>query len=325
MMEYRCNDPGQWTLHAASSLRPSGERHAARSGIVAAGPTVIRPQFLRAGVTVGTTLEAAREARLAVNYSLNGEVIDRAVPMVDARDPDARLTAPVAAVRAAKAPAATKSAPAPVARPAIRVAVVDLAHAFPDLEETLVRLTGAQGRFVFSAVDLVTPLGTWYVHQAPGEEPPVSYLYADRFAKRLSRKPKELGVDFLVCITSWPMVGEDDAELLFTVYGWWDETRKLPIISLSTAGLPLAPRGAETHRALADLLVTTLAGVFGQMDSHDRGPDDCPLFPNPQRDIAHIRGHQRFDSECLKRLGKSAPDELPALKARLDVLHEIAG
>src|SRR5262249_28371081 len=38
--------------------------------------------------------EAAREARIAVNYSLSGESIDWAVPVVYARDPNSRLCPP---------------------------------------------------------------------------------------------------------------------------------------------------------------------------------------------------------------------------------------
>jgi len=204
------------------------------------------------------------------------------------------------------------------------VAFADLAHAFPDLDATLARLTAAQTRFEFTAVDVVAPLGTWYVHQFPEEEAPVSYLYADRFARRLAKKPTELGVDFLVCVTNWPMVCDAGEEMMFNIYGWWDETRKLPVILLSNAGLPLAPRGVETERAIANALVTTLAGIFGRLDTHERGPEDCPLYLNPDRDMNHIQGRQRFDEQCLKHLAKTAPHELPALNALLGVFHDDA-
>ena len=40
-------------------------------------------------MTIG---QAAREARIAVNYSLQGEMIDWAVPVVYARDPNMTLS-----------------------------------------------------------------------------------------------------------------------------------------------------------------------------------------------------------------------------------------
>ena len=46
---------------------------------------------LAQGMSVG---EAAREARIAVNYSLQGELIDWAVPVLYARDPGMTLCAP---------------------------------------------------------------------------------------------------------------------------------------------------------------------------------------------------------------------------------------
>ena len=86
------------------------------------------------GNTVGA---AAREARIAVNYSLSGELIDWAVPVVYARDPNLALCArrgDVTTVPTARVHRASRRA---AGARTYRVAVWDIDDVFPALEQTL--------------------------------------------------------------------------------------------------------------------------------------------------------------------------------------------
>ena len=105
---------------------------------------------LARGLSVG---QSAREARIAVNYSMNGEPIDWAVPVLYARDPGMTLCAPSAA------PAATESVvsrvsrrAAPTAHLRTKVAVWDVDEVFPGLERTLDVMNQAQDAFAFELV-----------------------------------------------------------------------------------------------------------------------------------------------------------------------------
>ena len=79
----------------------------------------------------------------------------------------------------------------------------------------------------------------------------------------------------------------------------------------------LKAEGPDTDRAIANVIVTALAGFFGELGSHERGAQDCPLFHNPQRKFEHLTGAQKFDKGCRAKLKKKLPKELPALEALL--------
>ena len=255
------------------------------------------------GLSVG---QAAREARIAVNYGINGEPIDWAVPVLYARDPSLTLcrTAPAAA------PASRSAARAVLPRRETRVGVWDLDDVFPALGTTLTRLNAVQATFGFELVDTSVPLDAWEVNEDEG----INFLWAERFAKRLFRKPGELGVDVLACVTRhW--LRDDDWLYL---YGWWPDDGKPPVILFSVAGLEsLKPEGPETDRAIANALVSGLAGFFGRTGTHSKGAKDCPMFFNEHRLIEHVVGAQKFDAVCQRRLTRTIARKMPALEALL--------
>lgn len=257
----------------------------------------------------GSIGEAAREARIAVNYSQDGELIDWAVPVVYAREPDYRLCARLtrltrlAPMSRWRPVVGGERPPAVGAKPAVRraaraqVGVADIARFFPGLPDVLSRLDDVQDRFAFREVEVSVPLGVWVREEGR------SYLHAERFAEKLRDKPRSLGVDFLGCVTNWWM--RDDESL--NIYGWWSGDRSLPILVLSTAGLALPAEGPVAGRALANEVVAGLAAQMLAYESsadavHARGPRDCPLFYNPERASESVSGRLRFDSRCKKRL-----------------------
>jgi len=121
---------------------------------------------LAQGMSIG---RAVREARIALNYSISGETIDWAVPVLYARNPHARLC-PRVQVGALGAPTAfvsiTPSRRGAIEGHARHIGVWDVAMAFPHLDLTLARLNSAQPQFGFELVDLSAPIGTWQLTAA---------------------------------------------------------------------------------------------------------------------------------------------------------------
>lgn len=279
------------------------------------------------GLARGFSLgEAAREARIGVNYSLGGEAIDWAVPVVYAHDPDQRLRQADAAALSPRL--STSRVVGRRSKPdAIRVGLWDVDGAVSGLAPTLAQLNAAQQVFEFAALEVGAPLDLLKLED--GER----YLSAEWAAERLAMKVTQLGLDLLVCVTSLPL---RDAQT-FNLYAWWPD--------LPAPGLPprkASPGGSEVgghlrvavlshfrlealrgdSRALANSLVTILAGYFGAAGTHDRGPKGCPLYFNPKRDADLLRSRQRFDRTCAaqmtRALGADAAEAIDALLGAFD-------
>jgi hypothetical protein len=260
-------------------------------------------------MTVG---QSAREARIAVNYSLEGDVIDWAVPVVYARDPGMRICEAPALVTAPPAAASRARGRRALEGRAFEMAVWDIDNVFPSLGDTLARMNAAQGRFGFDLVDLSAPVDAWDLeHKSPDGTP---YLHAERLAHRLGRMPLELNANALACVTRHWLRDDED----YDIYCWWSETGESPVMVFSIAGFDtLAPAGAETDRAIVNVLVSALAGYRGGMDTHRRGPQTCPLAANERRSLEVMVGPQAFDRLCRVKLAKQMPKDLPALEALL--------
>ena len=250
---------------------------------------------LARGFSVG---QSAREARIAVNYSMNGEPIDWAVPVLYARDPGMTLCAPSAAPAAAMPaqPRASRRAARATDR-RTKVAVWDVDEVFPGLERTLDTMNHAQDAFAFDLARLSPPLDVWYVD--PEER--LDFLWADKLANRLKDKAAELGVDVLACVTSHWMCDDDTLYL----YRWWPGNQAPPVMIFSTAGFDeITPEGPVTDRAIANAMAAGLAGFFGGMETHKRGRKDCPLAYNRERLLKYVTGPLKFDPGCRRKLVK---------------------
>jgi hypothetical protein len=264
---------------------------------------------LAQGMTLG---ESAREARIAVNYSLHGELIDWAVPVLYARDPNRALCAkPAQPNRVPTTAIRTSSRRATTGRP-IRVAVWDIDDVFPALDETLQRMNSAQRVFGFELVDMSVPLDVWDLESEKG----TPYLWAEHLARRLQSKTVELRVNLLACVTRHWMRNDD----WLNVHAWWPENRKPPVAIFSCAGIDDVPaEGPDTDRAIANAMVSGLAGFFGELGTHQRGARDCPLFSNDDIDVTRIIAQQKFDAACRKKLNRKIRGQLPALDALLKI------
>ena len=264
---------------------------------------------LAQGQSIGA---AAREARIAVNYSLTGELIDWAVPVVYARDPNAALcarrgdasTMPDARVRRGSRRRARVRE--------YRIAVWDIDDVFPALQRTLDQMTGAQEVFELELVDMSVPLDAWDLGR-PDEAP---YLNAERLAGRLKGKAVELDADLLCCVTRHRMRAEGKGDR----FSWWPTDHDPRVALFSVAGFgQIQAQGPDTDRAIANATVSALAGFFGEMVPHPRGAKDCPMARHEKRDLRQVVGRLKFDAHCRRLLRKVAPEGrfLPALEALL--------
>jgi len=265
---------------------------------------------LAQGMSLG---QSAREARIAVNNLLQGEPIDWAVPVVYARDPNATLCAPPKKdVRLARGVRA--SARRAINAYATRIAVWDMDNVFPQFSQTLQAMNSAQVMFGFELADLSVPLGVWDYESGKG----TPYLWANHLADRLQRMPLEFGVETLVCVTRhW--IRDDE---WISLYSWWPEIRKPPMIILSLASLEqMTPEGRNTDRVLANVLVAGLAGFYGDVGPHQRGAQDCPLAFKENLDFKHVVEQHRFDAACRKKLKPKLGTKFDALEALLKAFH----
>jgi hypothetical protein len=265
---------------------------------------------LAQGTTVG---EAAREARIAVNYSLSGESIDWAVPVVYARDPNSRL-APRQRVdiKTAPSPSVRPSSRRSVAGHEVRVAVWDVDSQFPELRSTLEKLNSAQKVYGFEVVDLSVPMDAWYIK---GDK---RYLDADGFGKRLAPQISQLGVHYLAAIVDQRMVsGVADGKPSYNDYKWWPDKESPPVLIFSTAGFELEPKGPATERTIANVVVSGIAGYLMETGTHRRGPRDCPNYHKLDRQFKLLADPQKFCRACSEKLRRSYSRELKAMNAIL--------
>lgn len=105
--------------------------------------------------------ESAREARIAVNYSLHGEPIDWAVPVLYARDSGQALCRPPAKRSFVPETRVLPDARRATAAYSARVAVWDMDNVFPALDRTLAQMNAVQKEFGFELVRLSVPLDVW--------------------------------------------------------------------------------------------------------------------------------------------------------------------
>jgi len=268
-------------------------------------------QYFYASLAQGLSIgEAAREARISVNYSLHGELIDWAVPVLYARDPGMTLCAAPAAPAIAPLAAARTSRRRTAGKRDAVVAVWDIDDVFPSLEKTLAVMNQSQSVFGFDLVDMSVPLDVWDLNRSEG----TNFLWAEQIARRLQGKPAELGADILVCVTRHWLRDNDWLYL----YGWWPDDQKPPVLLFSVAGFDaLTPEGTDTDRAIANAMVTGLAGFYGNVGTHSGGAQDCPLAFNQARDLKHLVGPQKFDAKCRQKLKGRLGAKLGALEALL--------
>jgi len=271
---------------------------------------------LAQGATFGS---AAREARIAVNYSTSHDTIDWAVPVVYARDPEGRICVQRELTRdVMRTPLVASSARSATDLHEFRVAVWDVNHIFPDLQNTIRRMNEAQSRFGFEVVDISIPLGAWQHVKGNGLQ-----LNANIAARGLNNKRQELGVDFLFCIVGKLITYEEDGEINTGYNCWWSDAGKENIIIFAAAYENQPTHGLEADHLVGNAVVQGLTGILADTGTHPRGSKHCPLYWNNERDMSLDIAPQHFDKNCERKLKKKIPKDLPALKALLGAFGDI--
>jgi len=279
--------------------------------------TEFAKHFYRAiaqGATVG---DAAREARVSVNYSIAGECIDWAVPVVYARDPALRIFEPVSVPQTS---ARTRARMRPTLAPGVdRIGLWDVNNVLPSLESIAQKLNN-QDRYHFDVADLSAPVGTWRLvpgkQQGKGPAPPQGIIQGDEVAKKLSSQASSLGYDRLFCITSFALGGNVQREYLEGLALWNDDPEKRIAIISGARILRLFNEEYPLGRFLADMIVSALCDDL----EHEIGSKNCPNYDVKNAwllpDAAwrqYVAGKQKLCGKCRHKLG----DKTKALSAIL--------
>ena len=258
---------------------------------------------LAMGQSIG---DAAREARVAVNYSISGEAIDWAVPVVFARNPAQRLCLPRPPAEYERIRSATVRRRRRAIQDRIKIGMWNAHRMIPHLPEICDRLSRVQQVYSFDTVSFPAPIGTWRRERDRDQ----AFVVAETLYERLKTKPRELGVDRLVCMINFPLRSRTTKDLYF-----W---RREELFVASTYGVldHLNEQEFTVERMMAHLA----AAVAADLPHHRRrvGPADCPFFYNENRDIRSIAGRLRLCSACRRRFkAKEGEDHLKAVEQLL--------
>jgi hypothetical protein len=251
------------------------------------------------GSTVG---EAAREARVAVSYSLHGQAIDWAVPVVFAQNAREALCAPIAAgwqdqreqsaLRRRVSQAGRRSGRST----SRRVGLWDVNNALPRLGRIVARLSEVQAWYEFEVVDITAPVGTWRLVRA-ADGTARSYVYAEHVVSKLQAKPAQMGLTKLLCFTTFPL-GDEEYLNLYS----WDEDPLDRIALFSFAGFEddFDEQGLPLERAVAN----PVSGSLIQLEPHVDGAKDCPCYFNGELDPRYVAGPLGLCEICREKLAK---------------------
>ena len=270
------------------------------------------------GATVG---DAAREARVAVNYSIQGENIDWAVPIVFAQNPQQRLCEAIGSrpddlASVARGPAGARRGRV---KDRVRIGLWDVNNGFPRLADLCERLNSAQQFYHYEVVEISAPIGTWRLLTTDGQTR--AHVYAEQVAEKLQDKPRQLGLAKLVCLTTLPLGDQDYTDLYL-----WDEHPRISVFSLAGYEKTFDQPGLSRERAVAN----SVGGCLYHMKAHKRPPKNCPCYFNGERDPRYVAGPVVFCPYCEGILRKLTDDgvisaaEVEANRALLRVF-DVAG
>jgi hypothetical protein len=253
---------------------------------------------LAQGQTIG---DAAREARIAVNYSISGEAIDWAVPVLFARNPGDRIASKNERALEQLAGSQQQRAAANLAqRRAVTasgehreiIGLWDVHHALPHLDQIAERLTAVQDVYIFKPVSVIAPLGTWRRQKTKA----IAYLDGPEVARRLKDKPRELAVQRLFAITDFPLRADGDTDLYA-----WDNYPDGNISILSTYDLL---HQVKPPLSIERMIANAVASFILSLPSHKVGPKDCVNSYNNDREIEYIAGPLRVCPKCRQKVAK---------------------
>ena len=258
---------------------------------------------LAAGLPIG---DAARESRIAVNYSYSGESIDWAVPVVFARDPNARLCARRPSAEVVLTTIAPTKARRGDGTPQHLVGVWDVQHDYPQMETLVNGWNEAQDSYRFEVVDPSVPVGGWQMDDDGISER--MYLRSDVLGPKLRSTAKQLGVDTLACICTSPM---SDGEIL----NLYADDSYAPVVMISTSDFVIEEN--LIPKLLTNLVTGSLIARRGKLESSKDLPKTSPMYHNAELDSKLVTATLKLDTVSIKQirktLGKSASKEIQSV------------
>jgi hypothetical protein len=272
-------------------------------------------RWLALGATVG---DAAREARVAVNYSVKGENIDWAVPVVYARNPGRMIYSETEANHVMKRLKSSFSKSATqVCRgfQGVKIGLWDVNNVLPHLDQFCAKISKVQSNFCFQTVDVSAPIGTWRTQPPVGKEVAMQgTIHGDEVAEKLRDHVSSLGVDRLICITAFALSDNADDGLAL-----WnqDPMQTVSIISGDMVFNQPEQPYPLLDRFLANMIVSALCGIEG----HDDPPPNCPQHnPGPgEKDlVSRFKNNTakcEFCPKCVEKFGAKASSMNAILKA----------
>jgi hypothetical protein len=255
--------------------------------------------------------DAAREARVGVNYSVTGEAIDWAVPVVFSRNPGDRLVTKVAATAAGPAERASRKSAGRRSgeRRAVQVALWDVNYTLPKLEHIAADLTRAQRTFGFEVADISAPLGTWR-RTSEG-----SFITAEEVYGKLKHTPARLSVDWLICFTTFELQNDEHKDLIMD-----SNDADIAIISVSTALSKLDPPATTVERLIANNIAFALSKL---KNAHASGTKSCVGYFNDEKDIRWSAGQLSICPDCLRSMKKAGAslERIDSIRKLLTAFH----
>lgn len=302
---------------------------------------------LASGLRLG---DAMRESRIAIRYS-GVEPMDWGVPVLFARNPNARLCTPQKIGQALASPLVTSALSTPVAsrsqswphraaptgtkdkrdplpsRP-ITIAVWDVANALPyreNLDATLATMNAAQDHFEFRLEHLTAPRSLWTPDASSSSN--VAYLNAERVAPRMEEIRAKLSVDYLLCVTDLPLRDATTTAL----YLWTDESDNAALARVfvfSIWGFSPPLQGPIFKIAFANTVVIALAEALSEVKAKENEPKFTLGYYNAERDVAHLAGRLGLTADMRRRMlakKKITPEQLVAMEKLLALFHPVEG
>lgn len=289
--------------------------------LVAAGvPAVIANQFpvldpsatafarhfywsLALGRSIG---DAAREARVAVNYSITGEAIDWAVPVVFARNPYERIVIAPGTASLTPTADAVRNAVAQTRRHGTRhgisIAIWDVNHIVPGLEGLIKKMNFAQSVFTFQLADITAPIGTWRrvkdesQRRSRGHSNVAGQLKAEEVFLKLHDIPTRLGVTRVICLTTFALRDKENKEL----DSIQSPDKRIAIVSTAPSLNALTPPETSINR----LVLNQVAAYINSVPPHENGVKKCPNYRNQERDVLIIAGLIALCGQCRSKVRK---------------------
>ncbi len=262
---------------------------------------------LAQGKSVG---DAAREARVAVNYSIAGECIDWAVPVVYARNPCHSLFRPI---HAAPAPQEVPAG-APERRAAAtekkRIGLWDVNHVLPSLEKVAEKLSNAQSMYSFEVIDITAPLGTWRLIQDKNQATQQGVIHGDEVCDKLRGQVNGLGLSRLFCITTFA-VADTFGKKYIKDLAMWNNDPQQKITIISGAGNLFQEQSKNPDYPVARFISNCIANALCEENEHQKAPTNCPNFfrekhRTMQERLEYTTGHQHLCGACQRKLGNKA-------------------